>query len=102
MQLRKVREVYAKADIEGKLTDSQVHYCESCNRCWESAKVFKWKGKVRKPVQGYYFYEDFPTWGKKRVICSDCSGAKLQVREYRGMLLWEVVDDNKLQKTKGE
>ena len=90
--MKKVREIYAKQNNEGKLTDLNVHHCTSCGRCWEQTKACKWKDRVRVSIRGYYFYNDFPTYGKKKKTCVSCGGAKLKLRKFRGMKLWEVVE----------
>jgi len=93
---------YTKSHSEGRATDLIIHYCPECNTCWEKARAWKWVGRTRRYINGYYFYKDFPTYGKKRVTCCKCEGKKLRQTLFLDMLLWEVVDDNKLQKTKGE
>tara|TARA_Y100000593_G_C4259868_1_gene311619 strand:- start:99 stop:371 length:273 start_codon:yes stop_codon:yes gene_type:complete len=90
--MKKVRAIYAKQNNEGKKTDLNVHHCTSCGRCWEKTNAWKWKGRVRVPIKGYYFYDDFPTYGKKKKNCVTCNGAKLKLSLFKEMKLWEVVE----------
>lgn len=45
-------------------SDENLLYCPECNRVWELIRK-------KKGVQTEY-YEEFPTYGKKKVVCSPC------------------------------
>ena len=51
---------------EKKSSQYRINYCKQCHKCWE---------KVRKTINltGCLYYEDFPTLGKRRVICPQCA-----------------------------
>ena len=49
---------------EGVYTDETVHHCTTCGRCWEITKL-----KSRSLTSGYFFYTDFPTYGKQKKTC---------------------------------
>lgn len=76
---------HKNSNREGLLTDETVHFCESCSRCWEITKL-----KSRGITLGYFFYTDFPTYGKKRKTCGECKGESLILRKNTGMPFYEI------------
>ena len=55
---------------DGKTTDKRIKYCPKCSCCWQ----FKYQIDNRKNVKTYEIYKDFPSYGKKRVVCPKCMG----------------------------
>jgi hypothetical protein len=47
---------------DGKRADKHIKYCESCKMCWE-------KTGNHKELE---YYEDFPTYKRKRETCIVC------------------------------
>ena len=70
---------------EGVYPDETVHHCTTCGRCWEITKL-----NSRSLTSGYFFYTDFPTYGKQKKTCGQCKGENLVLRENTGMPFWEI------------
>ncbi len=45
--------------------DGKIRYCKKCDRCWEY-----YHDSNRKILM--YYYDGFPTIGKKRELCENC------------------------------
>ena len=59
---------------DAKKADQEIKYCTSCKRCWQidnesSRTMFN---RARKKIV-YNHYDNFPTIGKKRKTCMQCS-----------------------------
>jgi len=64
---------YDASKVEGKRTDENIKYCEQCDCCWELDKYLSKQGNnISLKRNIYHYYEDFPTYGKKREICPRC------------------------------
>ena len=72
---------------EGMVADELIKYYTKCNRCYES--VFF--ADFHKKSHGYFYYDDFPTYGKKKITCGGCSGETLFIRKTRGFIFYEIV-----------
>ena len=46
--------------------DKLIKYCTNCRRCWE----FKYRVEHRKSK--CIHYDDFPSYGKPKVLCPSC------------------------------
>ena len=46
-----------------------IRFCKSCKQCWEKAKVAGGSGNRR--IE-YMWYEDFPSYKRKREKCPRC------------------------------
>ena len=46
--------------------DKEIKYCISCFRCWEK------KARPNNSKVKYFWYEDFPAYGKEKTICPKC------------------------------
>lgn len=49
------------------MADGQIYVCPDCNIAWQ------------KPITGngeHFYYEDFPTYGKRRKQCPKCKKTK--------------------------
>jgi hypothetical protein len=40
----------------------RMKYCQTCNRVWE----------IQYQTRSFMYYDDFPTYGLKRVRCKEC------------------------------
>lgn len=49
-------------------SDEHLYYCPECKKVWEQVK--------KKRCTTIEYYEGFPSYGKKRVTCSNC---KIQI-----------------------
>ncbi len=49
---------------DGTLADSNIYYCESCDRCWQVKYVTS--------ANGINYYEDFPRYKRERKTCKGC------------------------------
>ncbi len=49
---------------DGNFADNNIFYCECCERCWQVRYV--------NSANGINYYEDFPTYKRKRKICEGC------------------------------
>jgi len=61
---------YGSTNFPGRKADRLIKYCTSCKLCWEH--------KNSKVVKGFHlknfeWYENFPTYGKERKICPNCT-----------------------------
>ena len=72
---------------EGMVADELIKYCTKCNRSYESVLL----ADFWKKSHGYFYYDDFPTYGKKKITCGGCSGEKLFKRKTRGFIFYEIV-----------
>lgn len=52
----------------GGQADDDVMYCSKCERCWEHRR----KGNGNKQSNKILHYNNFVTFGKKRIICPIC------------------------------
>lgn len=49
---------------EAKLADRRIKYCKSCLKCWMKIKT------------NIMHYDDFPSFGKEKVICPPCKQSR--------------------------
>jgi len=84
-----MRKIKASNTREGIVADETIYYCESCSKCWEKIKV----GHTRSKKHGYLFYEDFPSYKKKRKTCIGCEGNTLvyKISKRGGIDFYDVV-----------
>ena len=53
---------------DGKITDRTIKFCPSCHRCYDT--------KYYKDVAdsgSITYYDDFPRYGKEKLLCGSCS-----------------------------
>ena len=57
-----------QATLDGRTTDKAIRLCPVCNLCYDTKyyKDYADMGKVT-------YYEDFPKYGKEKVVCPECS-----------------------------
>lgn len=72
---------------EGLVADEVVVYCDKCNKCWEAVRFRGRKSYHHK----YLYYDDFPTYNRKRVKCHKCSGKKMKSKKLDGMIFWQEI-----------
>lgn len=69
--MKKGKRLYVNGShLEGRFADQKIKYCKKCNKCHEFIK----RNDFHRKVEGYIFYEDFPTFGKERETCIVCQG----------------------------
>mgnify|MGYP003134906700 FL=1 len=51
---------------DSRIADKRIKHCKECNRCWE---ILYYGNK-----ENFYYYYDFPTYGKQKQICKHCKG----------------------------
>lgn len=57
-----------KKNLDAALADKYIFYCLTCKRCWEKTKT-RWDDSIR-------YYDNFPSYKKKRKICLRCTPDK--------------------------
>ena len=57
-----------QATLDGRTADKAIRLCPVCNTCYDTKyyKDYADMGKVT-------YYEDFPKYGKEKVVCPECS-----------------------------
>ena len=71
---------------EGEYTDKVVKFCISCKCCFEKINFMRTRDGINKRVYGYFFYDNFPSYGKEKTTCVKCSGKE--------KLLLQKLDEN--------
>jgi transcription elongation factor Elf1 len=57
-----------KKNLDATLADKYIYFCTSCKTCWEVTKT-KWHHRIE-------YYDNFPSYKKKRKICERCTPDK--------------------------
>ena len=67
----KVKMIYSRnyAEHDAKKADNNIYCCPTCNICWET--IGKNQGYKKTAIS---YYDNFPTYGKKRKQCNRCKG----------------------------
>ncbi len=52
---------------DGPTADQSIFLCTSCNKCWEDLR-----SQYYQSVK-FAWYTNFPSYGKKKVICPNCA-----------------------------
>jgi hypothetical protein len=57
-----------QATLDGRTADKAIRLCPVCKLCYDTKyyKDYADMGKVT-------YYEDFPKYGKEKVVCPECS-----------------------------
>ena len=57
-----------QATLDGRTADKAIRLCTVCKLCYDTKyyKDYADMGKVT-------YYEDFPKYGKEKVVCPECS-----------------------------
>tara|TARA_R100000664_G_scaffold15295_1_gene23825 strand:- start:2620 stop:2922 length:303 start_codon:yes stop_codon:yes gene_type:complete len=53
--------------------DRNIFHCRECRQCWQWDKLrnnYADNKKLNKKL--YYYFEDFPSYGKKKITCPKC------------------------------
>ena len=63
-------------------TKDLLYYCLRCDRVWEQLPYdsVRNRGKTLS-TKIYAYYEDFPTYGKKRIACPECKNNNYQQKK---------------------
>jgi len=72
--------------------DEVIKYCETCNKCWEKTRLGITENSRTVEKNFIIFYEDFPTYGKKRKTCHQCNGNTHHAQKLRGLIVHKIIE----------
>jgi hypothetical protein len=78
---------------DGQVADKTIKYCKSCNQCYESKRIRRKINNVHTMLNGYFYYKDFPRFGKEKKECAKCKGNPMQLLDYKGFVFHHIIED---------
>tara|TARA_R100000234_G_C4953448_1_gene158464 strand:+ start:214 stop:519 length:306 start_codon:yes stop_codon:yes gene_type:complete len=62
---------------DAKRADDEILHCTKCNFCWQfNSQLSRTKHYKNNNIKLYLYYENFPTYGRKKRTCPDCEMKK--------------------------
>tara|TARA_R100000773_G_C4218680_1_gene117168 strand:+ start:2097 stop:2414 length:318 start_codon:yes stop_codon:yes gene_type:complete len=89
-----MEKVYYTQNNDGKFADKYIFYCTTCKQCYEETSIKRKVDNIWRRLDGYYYYKDFPTYGKEKKECLQCKGMKIMKLDYVGMIFHYIVKDS--------
>ena len=74
-----------------KPVDDIIMHCKKCNKCWEKMEIEK--SISGQPVTKQYItrYDDFVTYGKKKITCPVFFFKTSHATMLRDLILYEII-----------
>ena len=74
-----------------KPVDDIIMHCKKCNKCWEKMEIEKSIAGQQTLKKYITRYDDFVTYGKKKITCPVCNGKTSHATMLRDLILYEII-----------
>jgi hypothetical protein len=75
-------------EFDAKKADENIFFCTSCKKCWE---FYTFNTRFYNE-NSYSYYDNFPSYGKKKVTCAKCEGKKIESKKRQGFNLNFIIE----------